>query len=803
MNINLISRGCGQGKTQAALNIMAKTEERYVMAQPSLRLVNQSHADLLGKNPDARAQVITSDTNGGVGQSIRAALSRPGLLAQSPNLLFVTHKGVMDLDGADRSGWNLIVDEIPSATEHLEYKLKLTRRYVVRHLAIRPGIGDSYELVIKPGHIEKVQAMLRDAGKDTLAAALADLWNLLLNPHYRVFVTKSEWLSAGETARGDVELNAHAILQPSVFAGWKSVTLMGANADKSRLVQIWSQMGVTFSAHPSIENMAHSQATGMRLTVRYMTNKVWTRYLRDNALGRTGFRDMVSKLVPNLPDDYIWSANNADTGKVEQIMVGRKLPPVSHGLNAYRSIDTAVSLGSFNDDLAHARFLSDAFQLSDEDLFRSRAGEMTYQMVMRTSLRMEGESKPVSAFVPDWRTAEFLAELLPGARVEHLDLGIEELRGAKPRFRVANTAAERMAKTRSKQAAAVERSNELLELHRIASGALVGEAPVIITSKAVVATRDIASHALPDWDSLRDLLESDRHRKLDKDKAGLIVGSLMDPDASPDSVAGLANVVYTQFAWMDVDDGDCSPEQASRLLGDVKHLVYSSFNNGKVAGKHRFRIVVPMNKPVDAPTYRAIWQVLADRFAAAGFWVPTKAGEEVPGNRPVSGLDYSKCKVSDFMYRPVRTADKTKNVWIDCWSLPIMDVDGFVHAIRDDEDELLDLWLEERNAKRAREEALFKDVPDLLIQYRAQAAAATKRDAAERVAQEFAAIPSGGMNQNLFRLAKWLVASGHSPDEMFAELSMLLASRPGGKDHQRDLQDIREDAVRGRMRIAR
>ena len=85
----------------------------------------------------------------------------------------------------------------------------------------------------------------------------------------------------------------------------------------------------------------------------------------------------------------------------------------------------------------------------------------------------------------------------------------------------------------------------------------------------------------------------------------------------------------------------------------------------------------------------------------------------------------------------------------------------------------------------------------------AQAAAATKRDAAERVAQEFAAIPSGGMNQNLFRLAKWLVASGHSPDEMFAELSMLLASRPGGKDHQRDLQDIREDAVRGRMRIAR
>lgn len=803
MNLLLVSRGCGQGKTQAALNIMANTDDRYVMAQPSLRLVNQSHADLMGKNPDARAQVITSDTNGGVSQSIRAALSRPGLLAQSPNLLFVTHQGVMDLDGADRGTWNLIVDEIPSATEHLEFKLKLTRRWVVRHLAIREGIGDSFELVVKPGHVADVEAMMRDAGKDTLAAALADLWRLLLNPHYRVYVTKSEWLSAGATARGDVELNAHAILQPSIFAGWKSVTLMGANAATSRLVQIWKQMGVTFDAHPDIADMAHDERTGMRLTVRYMTNKPWTRDLRERRLGRNGFRDMVQKLTPSLPDDYIWTANNADSGKVEQIMVGRKLPPVSHGLNAYRNVHAAVSFGSFNDDLAHARFLSDAYQLSDEDLFRSRAGEMIYQMVMRTSLRMEGRDEPVSAFVPDWRTADFLGELLPGARVEHLDLGIEELKGAKPRFKNATTSAERKAKTLAKQAAAIARSNELMELHRVASGALIGSGPVIITSKAIVATKDIESHALPDWDSLRDLLESDRHRKLSKEQAGLIVGSLMDPNAVEESVAGLANVVYTQFAWMDVDDGDISPEEASRLLGDIKHLVYSSYNNGKVQGKHRFRIVIPMDKPVDASTYRAIWQVLADRFANVGYWVPAKAGEEVPTNRPVSGLDYSKCKVSDFMYRPVRTADKTKNVWIDCWQLPIMEVDNFVHAIRDDEDELLDLWLEERKAKQAREEAIFRDVPDLLLQFREQAAKAMKRDALARVTEEFAAIPSGGMNQNLYRLAKWLVASGHSPDEMYVELGSLLSGRSGGRDHMSDLKDIRDDAARGKMRVAK
>lgn len=802
MKINIVSRGCGQGKTQAALDLMAKTDERIVLAQPSLILVTQSHADLLGKNPDARVQVITSDTNSSVNQSIRDALQRPMILQQSPHLLFTSHKAILELNGADRSGWHLIVDEIPNATQHLEYKLKLTRRWIVRHLDVLPGIGDTSELIVRPGHVAKVEAMLRDAKKDTLAECLADLWRLLLDPNYRVFVTKSEWLMKGANARGEVELNAHAVLQPSVFEGWESVTLMGANARNSRLVQIWSQMGVEFDAHPDLADTEHDSTTGLRLTVRYATNKPWTRDLREKKLGRAGFRDMVQKLSKHLPDDYIWMANVGDSKHVEQTLVGRKLPPVSHGLNAYRSVNTAVTLGSFNDDLAHSRFLTNAFQLSDEDLFRSRAGEMTYQLIMRTSLRVTSSNAPVTAFVPDWRSAEHLQQILPGCRVEHLDLGIEELKGSKPRFRIATTPTERSQRTREKQAEAIRRSNELLALHRVATGALAGETPIIITSKAEVATRDIASHALDSWDVLRDLLESDRHRKLPKDQAGLLVGSLMDPDAVESSVAGLANVVYTQFAWMDIDDGDIAPERASALLGDVKHLVYSSFNNGKVEGKHRFRIVIPMDKPVNANTYRAIWKVLAQRFADAGYWVPEKAGQEVPANRPVSGLDYSKCKVSDFMYRPVRTALRDKNVWIDRWALPILNVDTFATAIIDTDDEMLDLWLEEQKAKRAAEEALFKDVPDLLVQLRAQAAEAAKRDAERRVAEEFAAIPSGGMNQNLYRLAKWLVAAGHSPDEMSMILTELLNGRAGGKDHLSDLKDIRDDAVRGRMKVA-
>lgn len=803
MKIQTISKGCGQGKTQQALDLLAQTDERYMLAQPSRILVNQSEADLRGKNANVRAQAITTDNSTGVSQQIRDAMARPMLLAQSPNILLVTHKALLDLKSGDKAKWHLIVDEIPNPTAHLEYKLKLTRRWVVRHLSIKEGIGDSYELTIKPGHVDAVEAMLAGAKDDSMIAVLADLWRYLLHPHYRVYVSKAEWLAKGAKANGQVELNAHAILQPSVFADFASVTIMGANAHDSRLVQVWRNMGVEFVSHASIPDSSHDQATGMRLTVRYLTNKHWTRYLRDVKL-KKGVSNLYHKLAGQLPAEYIWSSNNRETHKVEQVLVGgRKLPPVSHGLNAYRRMNTVVSLGSYNDDLAHAKFLSEAFQLSDEDLFRSQAGEMTYQLVMRTSLRVEGEHAPVTAFVPDWRTAEFLVSVLPGCRVEHLDLGIDELKGAKPRFKVATTPAERMAKTREKQAAAVTRSNELMELHRYASGALTGDTPIFATTKAVVATKSVLPLAFDSWDVLYDLLESDRHRKLPKDQAGLIVGSLIDPDAVEETVAGMGNVVYSQFAWMDIDDGDVSPEQASALLGDVKHLIYSSYNNGKVAGKHRYRVVLPFDKPVDPDTYKAVWLVLAARFEKAGYWLPEKAGEEVPTDRPVSGLDYSKCKASDFMYRPVRTADKSKNVWISKWELPILGIDAFANAITDDEEDVIDLWLEERRARIAADEKVFAGQDDLLVMFREQAHAAMKKDAAEKAAEQFSSLPAGQTNQNLYRFAKWLVASGHSADEMLSMMTGWLQVRAGGRDHLRDLKDIYNDAVAGRMRAAR
>lgn len=805
MKIQVISKGCGQGKTQQALDLLAVIDDRYILTQPIKSLIGQSETDLLKKNAEVRANVITGDTSTGVGQQIRDAMARPMLLTQSPNILMATHKAVLDLQSSDKGKWNLIVDEIPPVTKHLEYKLKLTRRWVVRHLAVKQGLGDTYELTIKAGHVEAVETIQRYSKDDTPGATMSELWQFLLHPHYKVYVSKAEWLANGAKANGQVELNAHVVLQPSVFSDYASVTLMGANAYNSRLVQIWSQMGVEFGNHTSIPDTTHSQATGMRLTVKYLTNKPWTRGLRDYELKKKGMNDLYHKLAAHLPSDYIWSSNNSESDKVERILVtGRKLPPVTHGLNAYRSMNAVVSLGSYNDDLSHAKFLKDAFQLSDDDLFRSQAGEMTYQLIMRTSLRMEGSNQPVTAFVPDWRTAALLSEVLPGCRVEQLDLGIDALQGGKPRFKVASTPAERMAKTRLKQKAAIEKSAELLMQHRYATGAYTGDTPIMVATKAVVATKQLDIHALDNWDTLYDLLESDRHRPLPKDKAGLIVGSFIDANAVEETVAGMANVLYSQFAWMDIDDGDISPEQASALLSDVKHLIYSSYNNGKVEGKHRYRVVIPFDKPVDADTYKSLWKVLAKRFSDNGYWVPEKAGQAVPTGRPVSGLDYSKCKASDFMFRPVRTADKNKNVWISKWDNPILNVDVFGLAIADDaEDDVIDLWMEERKARIVADEALFKGHDDLLALFREQAAAAMKKDAAIKVEESFNALPSGHTNQNLYRFAKWLIASGHTADEMFAMIGGWLQCRSGGRDHMRDLKGIYNDAVAGRMRVAR
>ena len=78
-----------------------------------------------------------------------------------------------------------------------------------------------------------------------------------------------------------------------------------------------------------------------------------------------------------------------------------------------------------------------------------------------------------------------------------------------------------------------------------------------------------------------------------------------------------------------------------------------------------------------------------------------------------------------------------------------------------------------------------------------------KKDAAEKAAEQFSSLPAGQTNQNLYRFAKWLVASGHSADEMLSMMTGWLQVRAGGRDHLRDLKDIYNDAVAGRMRAAR
>ena len=85
-------------------------------------------------------------------------------------------------------------------------------------------------------------------------------------------------------------LEVHGLLSPQVFAPFASVTLMGANLDASIMYKYFAKLGCTFSPHRAIRNGLRYQthANGCRLLITYLTDRKWSKTLRNSASRRSG-----------------------------------------------------------------------------------------------------------------------------------------------------------------------------------------------------------------------------------------------------------------------------------------------------------------------------------------------------------------------------------------------------------------------------------------------------------------------------------------------------------------------------------
>ena len=70
------------------------------------------------------------------------------------------------------------------------------------------------------------------------------------------------------------------------------------------------------------------------------------------------------------------------------------------------------------------------------------------------------------------------------------------------------------------------------------------------------------------------------------------------------------------WAALDIDDYDCSFEQALYVFKDIKHVVYNSASSTKE--KPKFRVIIPVDKTIPTDNIKHFWYALNKEFNDVG-----------------------------------------------------------------------------------------------------------------------------------------------------------------------------------------
>ena len=234
---------------------------------------------------------------------------------------------------------------------------------------------------------------------------------------------------------------------------------------------------------------------------------------------------------------------------------------------------------------------------------------------MRTSIRDTESRSPKRILVPDLSLAEYLHEMLPGSKLEKLDIGLIEQPPKKPgRPRKHATNRERVAAQRQK---AKEKKLQLLadqfrlrvqdtnegnwdleneEGRSCAENTIrlyseIGTQPLSATIFSNKYSSIPLVYVSGEIDAFVEFLHvCHEHQAKSKDDLYLFSSAIFDPNRSTEKYRGKENILHLRHVVLDFEDGELRPETLSKLFPDLQMVVINTFNH--TSDKPRFRAVL-------------------------------------------------------------------------------------------------------------------------------------------------------------------------------------------------------------------
>jgi hypothetical protein len=280
-----VSAPLASGKTTAAIEFAGRTPqagEKFVIAQPSINLINQSIRQFQERWPNVTVRAIHSETT----NNVVRAISDHTKASATGEVLFVTHASLMQsVYWHHRKDWHLIIDEAPQVFWHAEFILPVNHDALLPALEIEPHNVRYSRLV--PGDVALLEDIATNRRCDQVHALFQEFAAKLASNRWEMFVLNEQWERFQNGPVIDGKLLVFGLIDQVVFEGFSTTTIMSANPECTAAYQYLVQCGHTFQPHKAIASKLRftSHANGSLLTIHYaLEDANWSKHKRDRQI---------------------------------------------------------------------------------------------------------------------------------------------------------------------------------------------------------------------------------------------------------------------------------------------------------------------------------------------------------------------------------------------------------------------------------------------------------------------------------------------------------------------------------------
>ncbi|WP_029031530.1 hypothetical protein [Salinarimonas rosea] len=543
----------------------------------------------------------------------------------------------------------------------------------------------------------------RNKHRDELYDVLGPVADRVISEKWDVYVHQDRFERMLTGRKASASLMTYSLLKPQVFEGFARTIVASACFEDTMFYRLFAAQGIDLkpvgkSLHRDLRYERHEN--GEHITIFYVSEEAWSKTYRDKLVeaesgGSVQFCDIIRAGVGDLfcDDPFLWMGNKDIEDDFFNQPRAQRLPNTPHGLNGFQSFHNIVVLSALNAPPAHFHFM-EGQGVSGEEMRTAHYRTAVYQAVMRSSIRNPADTTPKRVVVMDRATAEWLADLFPGAKVEPLPgMGVVPRKGKPGRRRKHDSAADKTRAYRESQ-----KRKYLAELDLINGTSLVvGKYPWFdeevrsqmsefrcdentskkgdyVTQKpstsgtAFVSVFDNVPLAhLSDTDDegyiafLRDL-----HGRVlaQKENAGVFSPAHFDPDKAAETKRGLDNITHLRGIWLDNDGGDLSHAEFARLFPYLRIVTWNTYSH--TPEKPRWRGFIPTTCAMSIEVHRLIMAQIEWVLNREGYWGKKQIAKRPGLKSPLChGFDESKFNAASLFYLPCQARDPKDSFFID------------------------------------------------------------------------------------------------------------------------------------------